>query len=87
VDEQSDARKSPVGREFESWFFGGDCVIAIVLRPNKSNHHEYTCEKNDCSAVCDHNAIGVLKNFIRTKLKNCQSFHPIQPKILRIPKI
>jgi hypothetical protein len=31
-DEQSDARKSPVGREFESCFFGGDCVIANVTR-------------------------------------------------------
>jgi hypothetical protein len=27
-DEQSDARKSPVGREFETLFLGGDCVIA-----------------------------------------------------------
>jgi hypothetical protein len=30
--EQSDARKSPVGRDFESEFFGGDCVIASVTR-------------------------------------------------------
>lgn len=29
-DEQSDAPKSPVGCEFESLFFGGDWVIAVV---------------------------------------------------------
>ena len=27
---RTDARKSPVGREFELEFFGGDCVIAAV---------------------------------------------------------
>ena len=32
--EPSDARKSPVGREFESYFFGGDCVIAAVRQQN-----------------------------------------------------
>lgn len=30
-DEPSDAPKSPVGRELESYFFGGDWVIAAVL--------------------------------------------------------
>ncbi|MFN9344288.1 MAG: hypothetical protein ACK6DB_17115 [Planctomycetota bacterium] len=30
-DEQSDAPKSPVGCEFESLFFGGDWVIAVVI--------------------------------------------------------
>jgi len=34
-DEQSDARKSPVGREFESLFFCGDYVIAVVRPPNQ----------------------------------------------------
>ncbi len=28
--EQSDAPKSPVSRDFESYFFGGDWVIAAV---------------------------------------------------------
>ncbi|MFM5986488.1 MAG: alpha/beta hydrolase, partial [Sphaerospermopsis kisseleviana] len=35
-DEPSDARKSPVGRDFESKFHGGDCVIASVRRLNMS---------------------------------------------------
>jgi hypothetical protein len=43
TDEQSDARKSPVGREFESWFFGGDCVIASVMR----------CSRDDSAACLD----------------------------------
>ena len=33
--EPSDARKSPVGRKFESMFFGGDCVIAVVMPSEK----------------------------------------------------
>lgn len=38
MDEQSDARKSPIGREFESWFLGGDCVIASVRLSSRSFH-------------------------------------------------
>ena len=36
VAEQRDAPKSPVGRKFESMFFGGDCVIAVVTQLKSS---------------------------------------------------
>jgi len=39
-DEQSDARKSPVGRECENKFFGGDCVIATVIRQSNCPQSE-----------------------------------------------
>ncbi|MEZ6109870.1 MAG: hypothetical protein R3C99_02440 [Pirellulaceae bacterium] len=37
VDEQSDARKSPVGREFNHSFWGGNCVIAVVIGQRESD--------------------------------------------------
>ncbi|MBK9709699.1 MAG: hypothetical protein IPO77_22730 [Acidobacteria bacterium] len=36
--EPGDALKSPVGREFESYFLGGDCVIADVRTLSDVNH-------------------------------------------------
>lgn len=37
-DEQGDARKSPVDREFESMLFCGDCVIASVTLLHMNTH-------------------------------------------------
>ena len=43
--EQSDASKSPVGREFESSSFRGDCVIAADRASHRISSYSYSAKR------------------------------------------